>query len=121
MEHTHAVAGHSVPIRWLIAVVIVVVLALGAWWAFPATPEVRGMTGEQAQRELEAAGFDVVFAVMPPPYRDVKCFQRSDVGEAIGQDPCPGRSLDAHRGSLVTVWIRTGHVACKAPPGWGCA
>jgi beta-lactam-binding protein with PASTA domain len=91
-------------------------------WAFPRVPDVRGMTQEDAQHELEAVGFEVQFAHFPPPYRRVPCYVASDVvGVAIGQDLCPGPLSRVRRGTLVTVWMRVPDVVCDAPPGSGCA
>ena len=101
---------------------VVIVLALGAW-TYPRLPDVRGMKEQDAQRELEDAGFDVAIAQFPPPYGDwVKCFKPSNVvGVAIGQDPCSGSISRMRRGSLVTVWIRMPEFYCNPPPGTGCA
>jgi len=101
---------------------VVVVMALGTW-TFPRVPDVRGLTEQETQRELEDAGFDVAIAQFPPPYGDwVQCFKSSDVvGIAIGQDPCSGTLSRQRRGSLVVVWIRMPDTVCNAPPGFGCA
>jgi hypothetical protein len=97
-------------------------LAVGAW-TFPSLPDVRGMTQEEAQRELEAAGFEVAFALFPPPYGYVPCYLASDVvGIAIDQEPCPGPPLSrVRRGTLVTAWIRLPDLVCNATRGSGCA
>jgi PASTA domain len=100
---------------------VLLLLAVGAW-TFPSLPDVRGMTEEQAQRELEAAGFEVAFAQFPPPYRNIPCYLASDVvGIAIGQDPCPGPLPRVRRGTLITVWMRLPDLVCNAPRGSGCA
>ena len=100
--------------------IVAVALAIGGWWFFPKMPDVRGMTRQQAQHELEDAGFQVSFALFPPSHV-IPCQGARMTGSVVGQDPCPGPWSRARRGSTVTVWITTPVTNCNPPPGSHCA
>lgn len=116
--------GHHRAIRTVVFVAVaLVVVAVGIRVALPRPPDVRGLTEQEAWRELHDAGFRVNSAHFPVEDGDdfVKCYQPSETaGVVIGQDPCPGLLSSAREGSTVMVWINVPESACVPPPGSVC-
>jgi beta-lactam-binding protein with PASTA domain len=122
------VTERAVPYRVVRTVVFVaavlLMVAVGIRVAVPRPPDVRGLTEQQAIRDLENAGYRVASAHFPVEEGDdfVECFVPSEsAGVVIGQRPCPGLFSSAPGGSRVMVWIKVPESECVPPPGSVCA
>jgi hypothetical protein len=118
------VTERAVPYRVVRTVVFVaaalVVLAVGIRVAVPRPPDVRGLNGQQAIRELRDAGYRVNYFEVVEEGDHIECYAPSEAPVVIGQRPCPGLLSSVPEGSIVLLWIKLPASECVPPPGAVC-
>ena len=69
----------------------------------------RGLTVEQATRELQDAGYSQIIAgyLHLAEADDFECYLPTEAeGIVIGQDPCPGLLSRAPKDSRIVFWVK---------------